>query len=60
MGVGLSVIMLLNLPIIFTGNSFKIHLLAILKIIPTKIDLLTKIHSDLLINTKRIVLYNYK
>ena len=31
----------------------------ILEIIPTKIDLLTKIHANLLINTKRII-YNYK
>ena len=44
--------MLLNLPVIFSGNSFKIHLLYILKIIPTKNRL--KINSNIVINTKRM------
>ena len=46
--IRLKSIMLLNLPIILSGSSSPI----ILEIIPTKIDLLTKPHANLLINTK--------
>ena len=46
--------MLLNLPIILSGNSSSV-----LEIIPTKIDLLTKLHANLLINTKQII-HNHK
>ena len=49
----LKTIMRLNLPIILSRNSLNPPI--ILEIIPTKIDLLTKIHINLLINTKRII-----
>ena len=44
--------MLLNLPIILSGNYFLIHLFKI------QVDVLSKIHTNLLINTQRII-YNY-
>ena len=51
----LEFIRLLDLPIILKENSFNPPI--ILKIIPTEIDLLTKIHANMLINTKRITVY---
>ena len=54
-------IMLLNLPIILSGNSFNIQLPIILKIIPRKIDHLTEIYANLLINTcTKTIIYSYK
>ena len=44
--------MLLNLPIILSGNYFLMHLFKI------QVDVLSIIHMNLLINTQRII-YNY-